>query len=285
MNNKYAVLSMDIEDWYHLDYFVGKQVDKQFSMMDGVKIYADLLGKYNVKTTFFVLSELLPQHKDAVLYLADQGHEIACHGKTHVKPMTMSLEQFRTEVSEAKDILEQLIGKPVTGYRAPCYSIDNARYDLLPELGFRYSSSRMDIPGHPLYGSLDLTGYAQPMQGVYEKDGFYEFALSTQKFLGKNIAVSGGGWIRLFPWQLLMRPLIQKYLSDAELYTLYIHPFELSQQKMPNVSDAGFLNHIRAHCGLGRVAPKIEELHHLLAHGQFDVTTFEALRLYFSEIN
>ena len=31
MNNKFAVLSMDVEDWYHLYYFMGK-ADKNYSI-------------------------------------------------------------------------------------------------------------------------------------------------------------------------------------------------------------------------------------------------------------
>ena len=41
---KYAVLSMDIEDWYHLDYFAGKLPYKNISMLDGLEKYIKLLN-------------------------------------------------------------------------------------------------------------------------------------------------------------------------------------------------------------------------------------------------
>lgn len=271
--NKYAVLSMDVEDWHQLYYLIGK-ADTSYSMLDGFKVYVDILNEAGVKTTFFVLSSVADQIKDNIKYAASCGHEIACHGKNHIRPVELSTEEFRKEIVEAKKRIEDIIGNEVIGYRAPCYGIDNERYQIVQEAGFKYSSSKMDVKGHPLYGELDLSEFSQKMQGVYVKDDMIEFALSTQKLLGKNIAVSGGGWIRLFPWQLLMKPLIAKYLNDAQTYTLYIHPFELSRVPMPQVKDISFLSNIRARRGLGKQEARIEELIEMLRARDFEITTF-----------
>ena len=48
MKNKYAVLSMDVEDWYQLYYFLGK-ADTSYSMLDGFENYVELLNKAGVK--------------------------------------------------------------------------------------------------------------------------------------------------------------------------------------------------------------------------------------------
>ncbi len=268
---------MDVEDWFHLDYFQDKQLDRSYSMLDGFTNYVDLLNQHNIKTTFFVLSELAETAKDQILYADSCGHEIACHGKTHQRPLTMSIQKFERELREAKNTLEDLVGKEVVGYRAPCYSIDNERYELLRSLGFKYSSSRMDVPGHPLYGHLDLSSYNQPMQGIYEKDGFYEFALSTKKFFGKNIAISGGGWIRLLPWACFMKPILKAYFSRSEFYTLYIHPFELSKKTFSHVVDVPMLTMLRAQFGRGEVASRIESLLEMMQKESFQVLPFGAL--------
>lgn len=271
--NKYAILSMDVEDWYHLYYFLGK-ADKSYSMLDGFTNYMDLLNKHNIKTTFFVLSELADIAKDQLIYASSCGHEIACHGKTHIRPLDLSPLDFELQITEAKAKLEDIIGKEVIGYRAPCYGIDNERYKIVQKVGFKYSSSKMDVPGHPLYGELDLSGFEQPINGIYTKDGMTEIALSTQKFCGKHIAVSGGGWIRLLPWNAFMKPLIKSYLKDAESYTLYIHPFELSKKLMPNVPNTGLLTNIRAHRGLDKVDGRIEDLIEMLIEKRFTFCTF-----------
>ena len=53
---KYAVLAMDLEDWFHLDYFLDSNCDKSQSTLDGFSIFLQVLEKYDIKTTFFVVS-------------------------------------------------------------------------------------------------------------------------------------------------------------------------------------------------------------------------------------
>lgn len=279
---KYAVLSMDIEDWYQLYYFQGK-ADPSYSMLDGFRRYVDLLNRHQIHTTFFALSDVAVQIPEELRYAVSCGHEIACHGKTHTRPLDLTPEAFEAEITEAKQTLEQITGTPVLGYRAPCYGIDNARYEIVRRAGFRYSSSKMDVPGHPLYGELDLTAFDHPADGVYRSGDMTEFPLSTQPFLGRSIAVSGGGWIRLLPWTLLMKPLLRRYLRSAQTYTLYIHPFELSGRKMPAVPGTGFLTNIRARRGLGKVEGRIEQLIGMLRDSGFTFVTFEELRQIYRE--
>ena len=276
MNDKLAILSMDIEDWYHLYYF-GDRADKSYSMLDGFTNYVELLNKYNIKTTFFVLSELAESIKSELKYAISCGHEIACHGKTHTRPLDFDVVTFRTEIKEAKQQLEDITGCEIFGYRAPCYGIDNERYDVIRELGFKYSSSKMDVKGHPLYGELDLNEFENIRNGIYEKDGMIEFPLSSQEAFGKNIAVSGGGWIRLLPWYPIMKPLVKKYISTSDIYTLYIHPFELSKKPMPKVENTGILTNIRARKGLGKVENRIEQLIIMLHDNGYCFKTFKEI--------
>ncbi len=271
---KFAVLSMDIEDWYHLDYFSGKEVNKSRSMLDGLTNYIDMLNRYQIKTTFFTLSELAEAAKEQILYAADSGHEIACHGKSHVRPVMLSIDKFTNDIKEAKEVLSNLVGKEVVGYRAPCYSIDRTRYDIVMKAGFKYSSSKITFEGHPLYAKLNIEDFEQPIQGVYHKDRFYEFELSTKRFLGREIPVSGGGYIRILPW-VFMKPMISNYLKNAEIYVLYIHPFELSEADMPKVPGTSFLTNVRARRGLGKVQWKIEQMIGMLKENGFEIRTFE----------
>lgn len=285
VKKKYAILSMDIEDWYHLDYFSGKDLDKSHSMLDGLINYIDLLNKYDVKTTFFTLSELAVKAKEEILYASKSGHEIACHGKSHIRPTLMSIDRFAKDLSEAKNKLSDLIGKEVIGYRAPCYSIDREHYEVVIDAGFKYSSSKIAFNEHPLYEELDLSDFEQPISNIYYKEGFYEFELSTERFLGKNIPVSGGGYIRILPWAF-MKPMIKRYLDNAEVYVLYIHPFELSNEEMPRINGTSFLTNLRANIGLGQVAHRIEELILMLKDNGFAIKTFSEVinSLSFEEI-
>ncbi len=283
MNKKYAILSMDVEDWYHLQYFMGK-ADKNYSMLDGFNGYVDLLNEHNIKTTFFVLGELAQSLKSEIKYAISCGHEIACHGYTHTRPVELSVEEFKAQLIKSKDTLEDVTGREIVGYRAPCYGIDNERYKILSEVGFKYSSSKMNVSGHPLYGEIDLADFDKCANGIYRKDRFIEFALSTEKFLGKDIAVSGGGWIRLLPWNTLMKPLIKKNIKKSDCYTLYIHPFELSKKQMPKVEGTNFLTNIRARKGLGKVEDRIKTLIQMLKENDFEINTFEEVRKQFVKL-
>ena len=41
---KKAVLSMDVEDWFHLDYFQRKFCNETYSMLDGLEKYLKVLN-------------------------------------------------------------------------------------------------------------------------------------------------------------------------------------------------------------------------------------------------
>lgn len=273
-NKKIAVLSMDVEDWYHLYYFLGK-ADNSYSMIDGFETYVELMNKYDIKTTFFVLSELADNIKHQLRYAVSCGHEIACHGKRHIRPIDISCEEFRAEIIDAKQKIEDIIGKEIKGYRAPCYGIDNERYKIVEDVGFKYSSSKMNVKGHPLYGELNLDEFNQINDGIYTKSGMTEFALSTQKIFGKDIAVSGGGWIRLLPWKVFMKPLVNRYIKNSNTYFLYIHPFELSKKEMPAVNNTGLMINLRARIGRNNVEKRIECIINMLKSYNYSFTTFE----------
>ena len=39
---KKAILSIDVEDWYHLDYFNREECDTSYSMLVGLDVYIDI---------------------------------------------------------------------------------------------------------------------------------------------------------------------------------------------------------------------------------------------------
>ena len=46
-----AVLSMDIEDWYHLDYFDSIECNKSYSMLDGLDNYCRIFSNQSNQWT------------------------------------------------------------------------------------------------------------------------------------------------------------------------------------------------------------------------------------------
>ena len=113
------------------------------------------------KATFFVLGEVASEHPAIVRTIAEEGHEIACHGYHHTLVSGQSPEEFRVGIRRAKAVLEDVGGQPVIGYRAPSFSIGPSErwaYAILAEEGFRYDSSVYPIL-HDRYGDRDRASF------------------------------------------------------------------------------------------------------------------------------
>ena len=57
---KYAVITMDVEDWYHT-YFPETEVDRSQSLLDGLDVALDIMNQRNIKGSFFVVGEIADQ--------------------------------------------------------------------------------------------------------------------------------------------------------------------------------------------------------------------------------
>lgn len=274
---RHAVLSMDVEDWYHLDYFSGLAPERSSSMLDGLDVYRTLLERHSIRTTFFVLGELAEPLRDRLRSMADAGHEIASHGVAHKRPLQMTVDEFAIDLRQSKAQLENALQLPVEGFRAPCFSMDRTRLEEVRKAGYTYDSSRIDFTGHPLYGSLDVDDFDTVSPGHVVQRGFHEFEVSTLPVLGKRLPVSGGGYLRIAPWAI-MRPLIQSYVSTHPLYVLYIHPFELSTRPLPAAAaQLSYPQRMRFSLGRAGVASKLERLIRLLKQNGFSFVTFRDL--------
>lgn len=243
----YFFLSLDLEEWYHLEYFQKFKHEKNPLMLKKLSPFFDLLDKYNIKITVFVLGELIDSHLDLIKEINNRGHEIAIHGWDHHLLTSKSTKDFINEIRQTKECLESIIKNPVVGYRAPCFSLNNEKFKALSEIGIKYDSSFIQFKEHPLYGSLDMDDSLRIDDIIYKKFDIYEFELPTIKILSKAIPISGGGYFRLFP-RLIFSILWKKYLRKNHNFTMYIHPFELTDLKI-NLNGFGFLNKIRFSIG------------------------------------
>ena len=275
--NRYAVLSMDVEDWYHLDYFSGLSPERSSSLLDGLDVYLSFLERHSIRTTFFVLSELAEHLGGKLRAMAAAGHEIASHGVAHKRPLKMTVDEFADDLRQSKATLENVVQQSVEGFRAPCFSMDRTRLETVRTAGYTYDSSRIDFTGHPLYGSLDVADFDAVAPGHTVQHGFHEFEVSTLPVLGKRLPVAGGGYLRIAPWAI-MRPLIQSYVNRQPLYVLYIHPFELSPRPLPSAAaKLSFSQRLRFGLGRAGVEQKLEKLVRLLKSDGFSFVTFRDL--------
>lgn len=275
---KKVVLSIDVEDWYHLDYFDRHECDTNNSLLDGLDVYIELLESLSIPSSFFVLGEIAESRINFFKDLVKSGHDVGSHGWSHIRPMTLGIDEFRIELHRCRDIMKEINGERSFGYRAPCFSLDRERLDIVRDSGFAYDSSRIEFGNHPLYGSIDMHGYDKHSEAIYRNDDFLEFEVTTLSVLRKNIPISGGGYLRIFPW-FLMKKLVSQYLKTNNIYVLYIHPFELSKLEVPPMPPStSTLTRFRYTYGREKVIEKIIRLVNLLDDNGYTFTTFSEIQ-------
>jgi polysaccharide deacetylase family protein (PEP-CTERM system associated) len=279
--DRIAALTLDVEDWWHLDYLRGRVDPGPISLLDGVQKYLSLLAGRGVPGTMFVLGRVAAGMASVLREAAAAGFEIACHGWDHVRPLTLSVGAFREELRSAKAEIEDVVGRAVWGYRAPCFSLDRPRLEAVRDLGFVYDSSRIRVSGHPLYGDLDMSGFSEIRPAIWRKGDFFEFEAPTLAIGRRRLPISGGGYLRMYPWAMT-KALLGRHERRGGFFMLYVHPFELSDRPAPFArGEAGLASWLRFSLGRGTAASKLDRLIVFLKARGHGLAALRDLRLEF----
>ena len=166
-------LTIDVEDYFQVSAFEKvSHIDNWDSYQSRVERNSEnileLLDGVNAKATFFIVGWAAERFPQLVKKIASAGHEIGCHSHMHRRAYELGPEKFRKDTQKAKSILEDIIGLPVVGYRAPSYSITKKSLwalEILAELGFKYDSSIFPIH-HDLYGIPDAPRFKYNIPGL-----------------------------------------------------------------------------------------------------------------------
>lgn len=254
-------MTVDVEDYFHVSAF-----DSIFSQKDWPTIehrvnentlkLLDLFDKHNAKSTFFILGAVAEKYPELVVEIDRRGHEVASHGYAHQRATTQTQEIFREDVYRSKTFLEDTLGKPIDGYRAPSFSINDSNqwaYEILVELGFKYSSSTYPIE-HDLYGVPDWPRFK------YERpEGITEIPIPTIRNKDSNKGIGGGGYFRLFPYWLSKRRINKFLQEESAPYSFYFHPWEIDPNQ-PRVAGASLKSKLRHYANLSAMESKIDRL-------------------------
>ncbi|MFS1511124.1 polysaccharide deacetylase family protein [Chengkuizengella sp. SCS-71B] len=253
-------ITVDVEEWYHLEY-MRQYIDDtgNFRVVPLMREFLDKLDELNIKATFFILGELAEDNSQILKEIASKGHSIGCHGYDHDLLYNKSNDEFEEQVTKAKKIIEKISGSKVEGYRASCFSMEDEKLNILEKIGFKYDSSFIRFEQHNLYKMLKMTGFKKVDSLIHFKKDFCEVEIPTVKVLKYNIPISGGGYIRLFPLWLL-KFLLKKYRKTEHNFLLYLHPFELTNVTIPTPSKAPLKNKLRMNIGRRNNLNKIVKL-------------------------
>ena len=179
------------------------------------------LAERDIRGTVFIVGEAAEAHPDLVTQAAALGHEVGLHSWDHAPLTTLTPEQFRQDTVRGKDLLEDLLGEPIVGYRAPTFSLVQETMwttDVLAELGFTYSSSVLPAR-NPLFGFPGL-----PRDPFTWPSGLIELPCPLAKVGPVAMPYMGGVYLRVLPWPMVA--LARRVYGGGPAPLTYCHPYD-----------------------------------------------------------
>jgi len=257
-------LTVDVEDYFHVAALApnihrDSWASRESRVVGNTQKLLAIFEQFDVRGTFFVLGWVAERHPQLVRDIAARGHEIACHGYSHRLVYEQSPEEFYAETLRAKNLLEEITGSAVVGYRAASYSIVRESLwalDILVELGFAYDSSIFPVR-HDRYGIPNAERVPHRLATLNGKS-IVEWPLATARILGCRLPVAGGGYFRLLPYWLSRWGLASINRRELQPFIFYLHPWEVDPEQ-PRVS-ASWLSRFRHYTNLGKCEERLRRL-------------------------
>ena len=262
------VFTIDVEDWFHiLEVEAPTDLAKEDPLLSRVdsnfRSLLDLLAAFNVRATCFALGSVAERFPKLLRDAADSGHDIASHGYGHQVVHTLTRSQFREDIRRAKAVIEDAIGRPVTGYRAPGFSITPRTpwaFDEIADAGYLFDSSVFPAK----HGHGGIPGANRHTHMIKSPSGqLIEFPLSVVDTpLGAQCCF-GGGYLRLFPlW--FIQAMARRVRNEGRGVIWYLHPREIDPDhprlKIP--LKRRFKSYVNLHGTAGKVSA-------ILGYGNF----------------
>ena len=216
----------------------------------------ELFAKHQVKATFFMLGWVAERFPELARTIVTEGHELASHGYGHQRIGSQSRELFQQDIIRAKQLLEDISGVEVRGYRAPSYSISVQTlwaHDDILAAGYKYSSSVYPVK-HDLYGIPDAPRHAYTC-----RDGLLEIPITTLPLGGRNMPVGGGGFFRLYPYRFSKWALTRINREEQAAALFYFHPWELDPDQ-PRPTGVSLKSRFRHYLNLHRMETRLNRL-------------------------
>lgn len=232
------IFSVDVEEVHHLNYPSMRNLkDPPFSDGQVVKNVNELLAvcaECGAQATFFFLGSVAKQYPQLVRLVQVQGHEIASHGYGHYLVSQQTRTEFYEDVRESINILQDITGQEVKGYRAPSWSISKSTpwaYEVLLDLGIQYDSSLFPFSTF-LYG--DSSAPIETFVHLINGRKLFEVPATVMKIFGLRVPFGGGFYFRILPFW--MTRMATYYVNRQERPVIfYLHPREIdkSQPRLP----------------------------------------------------
>jgi peptidoglycan-N-acetylglucosamine deacetylase len=122
---------------------IGRMAWGEYGARVGVPRILELLGKHDVRASFYVPAVVALLHPDEQRRVVAEGHEIGIHGWIHELNSTLPYEAERDLMFRSTDALETIAGVRPVGLRTPSWDFSPNTLRIAGELGLLYDSSLM----------------------------------------------------------------------------------------------------------------------------------------------
>ncbi len=255
--------TVDVEDYYQVSAFEKHirrdQWDQYESRVVGsTHRVLGLLDRHEVRATFFILGWVARRHPRLVREIDRRGHEIGSHSYWHRLVYGQTPAEFRDDLRQSRDVLQDAIGRRITAYRAPSFSITAQSLwalEILAEEGFEIDSSVFPVR-RARYGIPSAEPRLHRL--AVPAGSLWEFPPSVVRLAGINVPIGGGGYFRLYPLSWT-RFCLARIRRAGEPSLFYLHPWELDPAQ-PRLAAGSRIDRFRHYLNLSGNERKLDVL-------------------------
>ncbi len=97
----------------------------------------EILGRYNVKATFFVVGGWVDKYPESVRQLHEAGHEVMNHSNDHAHFTKLGAEAIKANINACSDKIEAATGVRPTLFRCPYGEYDDHVISTINSMGIK----------------------------------------------------------------------------------------------------------------------------------------------------
>jgi polysaccharide deacetylase family sporulation protein PdaB len=95
----------------------------------------DILNKYRIHATFFVVGSWVEKYPESVKALSDNGNEVMNHSSSHAHFSQLTAEQIKADITSCNDRIAAITGTAPTLFRCPYGEYDDHVITAVREMG------------------------------------------------------------------------------------------------------------------------------------------------------
>ena len=248
------ILTFVVEDYFQVGAFNAVIPRSHWHRFDtrleaNTQTLLDLLDENGDRATFFCCGWVADNYPGLLRSIVERGHEVACQTYYPTPVKEFQPQSLAHELARTRDAIAAATGYEALGFRVGRGWLPaNATWVLesLAAAGFAYDSSMTELG----WVSSAQSRPAELHRRTTSAGDIWEVPVSSVRFAGLALPISGGNYIRQIPWRISNR-LIHGWVDRHEQpLVAYFHAWEIDSLQ-PNIDAAPWLQRIRHYRNLG----------------------------------